>query len=84
MSVFCFCPGGTILIAFFNIPGSVHDSQVPEYGNIYNKLDGLYLSTGVKCCIDSAFGNVLREFFYKLCLDHLGSLALTILSRLLA
>ncbi len=34
-SVFCFCPDGTIPIAFFNLPGSVHDSQVAEYGNIY-------------------------------------------------
>lgn len=24
-SVFCFCPDGTIPIAFFNVPGSVHD-----------------------------------------------------------
>jgi hypothetical protein len=34
-SVFCFCPCGTIPIAFFNVPGSVHDSQVAELGKIY-------------------------------------------------
>ncbi len=34
-SVFCFCPDGTILIAFFNVPGSVHDSQVAEFDNLY-------------------------------------------------
>jgi hypothetical protein len=27
-SVFVFCPDGTIPIAFFNVSGSVHDSQV--------------------------------------------------------
>ena len=67
-SVFCFCLDGTIPIAFFNVPGSVHYSQVAEYGN---------LSTGAKCCVDSAFGNVLREFLFKSCQDHLGSSAPT-------
>ena len=76
-SVFCFCPNGTIPIAFFKVPGSVHDSQVAEYGNIYNKLERVFLSTGAKCCVDSAFGNVLREFLYNSCQDHLGSLAPT-------
>ncbi len=40
-SVFCFCPDGTISIAFFNVPGSVHDSQVAEFGKIYDKLEGV-------------------------------------------
>jgi hypothetical protein len=31
-SDFCFCPDGTIPIAFFNVPGSVHDSQLVELG----------------------------------------------------
>jgi hypothetical protein len=35
------------------------------------------LSTGAKCCVDSAFGNVSREFLYKSCQDHLGSFAPT-------
>ena len=59
-SVFCFCPDGTIPIAFFNVPGSVHDSQVAKFGNIYDKLEGVFLSTGAKSCVDSAFGNVNR------------------------
>ncbi len=33
-SVFCFCPNRTIPISFFNVSGSVHDSQVAESGNI--------------------------------------------------
>jgi hypothetical protein len=51
-SVFCFCPDGTIPIVFFNIPGSVHDSQVVELGKIYSKLECVYEMTGGKCCID--------------------------------
>jgi hypothetical protein len=38
-SVFCFCPDGTIPIAIFNVPGSVHNSQVAELGKIYKKLE---------------------------------------------
>jgi hypothetical protein len=42
MSVMCFCPDGTIPIVFCNIPGAVHDSQVADYGDIYNKLELVY------------------------------------------
>jgi hypothetical protein len=76
-SVFCFCPDGTIPIAFFNIPGLVNDSQVAEYGNIYGRLEDVFWSTGAKCCVDSAFGNMEREFLYKLSQDLFGSLAPT-------
>jgi hypothetical protein len=68
-SVFCFCPNGTISIAFFNVPGCVHDSQVAEMGQIYRKLGEVYEKTGTKCCIDSTFRNVDREYLYKLCQD---------------
>ena len=71
-SVFCFCPDGTIPIAFFNVPGSVRDSQVAEFGNIYNKLEDVYLSTGAKCYVDLAFGNVTRNYLYKSCQDLLS------------
>jgi hypothetical protein len=42
-SVMCFCLDGTIPIVFCNIPGAVHDSQVADYGDIYNKLELVYL-----------------------------------------
>ena len=35
------------------------------------------MSTGAKCCVDSAFGNVTRNHLYKLCQDLLGSSAPT-------
>jgi hypothetical protein len=60
-------------IAFFNVPGFVHDSLVAEYGNIYNKLEGVYLLSGAKCYVDLAFGSVTRGFLYKPFQDHLGS-----------
>ena len=60
-SVFCFAPDGTIPIAFFNIPGSVHDSQIAEWGNVYVKLERVFEETGGKCTVDSAFGCNDRE-----------------------
>jgi hypothetical protein len=76
-SVFCFCPDGTIPIAFFNVPGSVHDSQVAELGKIYSKLEHVYETTWGKCCVDSAFDNMDRDYLLKLGQDLLGSSAPT-------
>ena len=61
-SVLCFCPDGTISIAYINITGAVHDSQIADYGDIYDKLETVYQQDGGQCTIDSAFGNVNREF----------------------
>ena len=77
-SVFCFCPDGTTPNAFFNVPGSVHDSQVAELGRIYKKLETVYKTTGGKCCIDLAFGNLVeRDYLLKSGQDLLGSSAPT-------
>ena len=64
-SVLCFCPDGTIPIAYINIPGAVHDSQIADYGDIYDKLEMVYQRDGRQCTVDSAFGNVNREFSIK-------------------
>jgi hypothetical protein len=64
-SVVCFCPDGMILIVFCNIPGAIHDSQVADYGDIYDKLEFVYLRDGAKCTVDSAFWNVSRQFLIK-------------------
>jgi hypothetical protein len=63
--VLCFCPDGTIPICYINIPGSVHDSQVADYGNIYDKLESVFERDGAQCTVDSAFGNVSREYLIK-------------------
>jgi hypothetical protein len=76
-SVFVFCPDGTITIAFFDVPGAVHDSQVAHWGRIYDKLEHVYNETGGKCTVDSAFGKVNRPFLIKLSQDVFVSSALT-------
>jgi hypothetical protein len=72
-SIFVFCPDGTIPIAFFNVPGSVHDSQVAHWGRVYEKLGAVCADTGGKCTVDSAFGTVNRPFLIKSSQDYLVS-----------
>ncbi len=76
-SVFYFCPDETIQIAFFNVPGSVHGSQVVEVGKFYSKLEHVYDTMGGECCIDSALGSIERDFLLKWGQDLLGSSAPT-------
>ena len=73
MSVFVFCPDGTIPIAFFYIPESVHDSQVAHWGKVYDKLGAVYDETGGKCTVDSAFGKVNRPLLIMSLQDYLVS-----------
>ncbi len=50
-NVFVFVPNGTIPNAFFNICGCVHDSQVAEWGGIYEKLESVYKSNDGICVV---------------------------------
>jgi DDE superfamily endonuclease len=63
--VFVFCPDGTIPICTFNIPGSMHDSAVAEYGNIYKKLSFINTTTGGHATADSAFSKGNYPFLIK-------------------
>ncbi len=64
-SVFCFCPDGTIPIAFMNVPGSMHDSTIADWGSIYNKLAQVYETTGAITCVDSAFCTWNQPYIIK-------------------
>ncbi len=72
-SVFVFAPDGTIPISFFNVPGCVHDSQVAEWGCIYQKLEELWEKYKVRCVMDSAFGKIERHFIIKSSQDYMSS-----------
>jgi hypothetical protein len=50
---------------FVIIPGAVHDSQDPKYGDIYAKLGWVYVKNGGKCTVDSTFGNASSDFLIK-------------------
>jgi len=64
-SVFVFCPDGTIPIAAINYPGCFHDSQIADWGNIYNKLETVFEDNGGKCVVDSAFAQNRYNFLIK-------------------
>ena len=81
--MFCYCPHGTIPIAFFNLPSCVHDIQVAEFGKMYDKLEDVYRTMGGKCCKNLAFGRMKRNYLYKSCQDLLGSSAPTHRERIL-
>ena len=62
-AVLCFAPDGTIPICCYNVPGSIHDSKVAEWGNIYDKLELMYDQHGVVCTADSAFASKTNKPF---------------------
>ena len=72
-SDFVLCPDGTTSITFFNVPGSVHDSQVAHWGRVYDKLSAVYDETGGKWTVDSAFGKVNWPLLIKPSQDYLVS-----------
>ena len=70
-AVLCFVPDGTIPAAFYNVCGVCHDSQVADWGNIYNKVEKVYHEIGLKFVIDSAFGSANIEHHIKSSQDNL-------------
>ena len=76
-SVFVFAPDGTTVFAFYNLPGSIHDSQTAHMGQIYDKLARVYELYGGKCTVDDAFAKVSREYLIKPSQDKIYSNAST-------
>lgn len=64
-NVFVFAPNGTVIACAINAPGSMHDSQVAEWGGIYEKLALLYERDGARFVVDSAFSRGNYPFLIK-------------------
>ena len=45
----------TIRICGLYAPGSMHDSNVADYSAVYDKLEKIFLETGGKVVVDTAF-----------------------------
>ena len=58
---FLLFPGWYNSDCLFSVPESVHDSQVAEYRNIYNKLEGVFLSERL-----TVFSLLLKNYFFTL------------------
>jgi hypothetical protein len=61
------CPDGTIPICCYNVPDTVHDSNIASIGKIYNKFEDVYSKTGGRCTADSAFSCNNLPFLIKSC-----------------
>jgi len=64
-NLFGFTVDGMIMIAVINAAGSMHDSTLAEWGNVYTKLEEVYNETGLKAIMDSAFCLGNREYVFK-------------------
>lgn len=71
-NVFVFVPDGTIAACALNAPGSLHDSQIAEWGGIYKKLQDTYDRCGARCVVDSAFAAGDFPYLIKSSQDYLG------------
>ena len=63
-SLFVFGPDGKIYICVLNAPGTFHDSTIADY-HVYDSLEEIYLRTGCKVVVDSAFGGKNRAYLEK-------------------
>jgi hypothetical protein len=48
-----------------NVPGTVHDSLIVLIGNINDKLEEVYNTTGGMCTVDSSFACTRCPFLIK-------------------
>jgi hypothetical protein len=64
-NLFLFGADGRIIKCVLNVPGSLHDSTLAEWGGVYEKLEEVYNATGRKCCVDSAFTAANNSFMIK-------------------
>ena len=70
-AVLFFAPDGTIPAAFYNLPGCCHDSQLADWRKLYEKLEAMYVETGLKFVIDSAFSSKNVDYLIKSSQDYL-------------
>lgn len=70
-NVFVFAPNGVIIACAINAPGSMHDSTIAEWGNMYSKREAVYERTGGRCVVDFAFSKGDYPFLIKSSEDYL-------------
>ncbi len=66
-NIFVFTPNGLIIACSINNSGCMHDSLCEEQGGVYAKLEPMFLASGGKGVVDSAFSRGRYEFLIKSC-----------------
>lgn len=56
-NLFIFSACEQIISCVPNVPGSIYDSTIADWGGVYSKLEKFYERTGAKCCVDPAFAS---------------------------
>jgi hypothetical protein len=64
-NTFIFGMDGTIRICGLNAPGTMGDSTLADYGNVYEKLERVFNETGGKVVLASAFRLASNDFIIK-------------------
>ena len=64
-NVFVFAPDGSIICAVINAPGAMHDSQIADFGFLYDKLQVVFDNCGGRCVMDSAFCKSRFDYIVK-------------------
>ena len=64
-SVFVFAPDGTIVAMAVNGPGVLHDSDMAKMGDLYGKLESMFINHFVRGVVDSAFATKNNEFLIQ-------------------
>lgn len=54
-NLFVFSSSRVVLACVINVPGSMHDSSIAEWGNLYHKLEQVFHGTGGQVVVDSSF-----------------------------
>lgn len=60
-----FSVDGRIIKCVLNVPGSIHDSTLADWGGVYEELEATFRRTGGKCCVDSAFATDGCDYLIK-------------------
>ena len=64
-NLFAFAPDGTIPACVLDAPGSLHDSIMANFGDLYTLLTEIYECNGGKVVMDSAFARADYDFNIK-------------------
>jgi hypothetical protein len=56
---------GRIIKCVLNVPGSVHDSTMCVWGQVYSEMNEIYHRNGGKCVVDSAFNAHKAKYLIK-------------------
>lgn len=71
-NIFIFSPAGLIISYAINAPGSMHDSQICDWGGLYVKMEDIFEKWHGRVVVDSAFCRGSFPYLIKSAQDECG------------